>query len=83
MEFLKTELATALVFSALAGRHRKSGRHEAADSALVDAEHRFEELVRFLYDPKNADYRTESDRNDLKHEIRRLRKKLDFVKARS
>jgi len=81
MEFLRTELATALVFATLAERHRKSGRHEAADGALADAETAFEELVRFLYDPNNAEYITASERGDLKHDVRLLRKKLYSVKA--
>ena len=81
MDFLWTEVANALVLTALAERHRKSGGHEAADRALADAENGFEELVRFLYDRKNAKYITASERTDLKHEIRLLRKKLDSVKA--
>jgi len=82
MEFLPTELATALVFATLAERQRKSGRHEAADGALADAETAFEELVRFLYDPNNSEYITASERDDLKHDIRLLRKKLHSVKTR-
>ena len=81
MDFLRTELATALVFATLAERHRKSGRHEAADRAGADAENRFEELVRFLYDPRNAEFITAAERGDLKYEIRRLRKKLDTAKG--
>jgi len=80
MDFLRTELATALVFATLAGHYRKSGRHDRADRALSDAENGFEEIVRFLYDPKNAKYTTASERGDLKHQIRLLRKILDAVK---
>jgi hypothetical protein len=47
----------------------------------VNAENGFEELVRFLYDPKNALYMTASERGELKQEIRRLRKRLDLLKA--
>src|SRR5215469_8871793 len=81
MEFLRTELAAALVFAALGERHRKSGRRKAAHHAVASAEHGFEELVRFLYGPKNAQFITESDRDDLKYEVRRLRTKLDALQG--
>ena len=81
MEFLRTELAAALIFATLAERHRKLGRRKAAHDAVASAERGFEELAGFLYGPKNAQFITESDRDDLKYEVGRLRTKLDALQG--
>jgi len=66
MEFLRTELATALVFATIAERHCKSGRRKAAHGALASAERGFEELVRFLYGPNLGGHPNPAIRGHLK-----------------
>ena len=77
IEFLRTELSVAMIYTTLADRQRRSGCEEEAKHSVADAEKGYSALRQFLADPACAKVMNAAEKAHFDGMLGRLRKTLD------